>query len=144
MKDRPGKHWSPHGGRPSYTRSEMHQAEMDSPLAVCEHHQRGIKVEVEYIGEGLSGDFDASDPNDIPMVRFRVFDYLREPDDYEYDSYCTQIPATMPLKMMESFACALAQRLADTDEGWKHLLQEWSWTNEEDVRRIHAKRTGPK
>jgi hypothetical protein len=136
-----GKHWSPLGkGRPSYTRGEMDEAEADSPLAVCEHHQRGIKVEIEYIGEGLEGDFHHADPQDIPLVRFRVFDYLRDEDDYEYDTYCTMIPATMPLKQLESFACELAERLADTDEGWKRLLERWSWTNEEDVRRIHAKR----
>jgi hypothetical protein len=137
----PGKHWSPKGkGRPSYSLNEMDEAQDNSPLAVCRHHGGDIKVEIEYLGEGFDGDWDPSDPGDMPLVRFRVFDQRREEGDEEYDSYSTQIPATMPLVMMESFACALAEVLAHEDRGWKRLLQEWSWTTEKDVRRIHKKR----
>lgn len=139
MADR-GKHWSPTGsGRPSYTRAEMDEAEADSPLAVCEDYGSGIRVELEYIGEGYDGDWDPENPQDAPLLRFRVFDRVREEGDEEYDSYCTQIPATMPLVMMKSFACELAERLSN-DEAWKSLLDQWSWADEAWVKRIHEKR----
>lgn len=141
MTKDPGKHWSPKGkrGRPSYLRSEMDDAQNDSPLAVCEHYGSGVRVEMEYIGEGYNGDWDPFDPQDAPLVRFRVFDRTREEGDQELDSYCTQIPATMPVAMMESFACELATVLAN-EESWKHLLQQWSWADEASVKRIYEKR----
>jgi hypothetical protein len=121
----------------------MDEAINDSPLVVCEDFDTGIKVELEYIGEGFDGDFDESDPTDQPLIRFRVFDFQnlsgRVEENSFFDSYCTQIPATMPLRLLHSFACEMVRRLGD-DEFWKHLLAQWSWSTEGDVRRIHQVR----
>lgn len=142
MKKDPGKHWSPKGTRrPSYTVQELLK-EGETKLASCLiHSDRGgdIKVDIEWLGEGRDGDFDPADSEDIPLVRFTVYDYAREEGDEVYDTYCTQVPATMPLIMLESFACAFARRLNDEDS-WKRLVQEWSWTDEKDVRLMHEKR----
>lgn len=142
MKKDPGKHWSPKGtGRPSYTATELLK-EGEIKLASCliQSKYRGdIRVDIEWLGEGRDGDFDPADPNDVPLVRFTIYDYDREEDDQVYDTYCTQVPATMPLAMLESFACALARRL-EGEESWKRLVQEWSWSDEKDVRRMHEKR----
>ncbi len=60
-----------------------------------------IKVELEYIGEGWDGDYDPSDPEDEPLLRFTVL--IKSDDTHlDYDwvqiddaSYCTRLPATL-------------------------------------------------
>ncbi len=56
-----------------------------------------VKVEIEWIGEGIEGDYYENDPEDIPLLRFSV--YKREGDDYweavDDASYCTNLPATV-------------------------------------------------
>lgn len=54
------------------------------------------RVEVTDIGEGYSGDYDESDPNDRPLVRFYVSKWNPEIGDFEDlvdASYCTLIHA---------------------------------------------------
>jgi len=56
------------------------------------HLERGnFRVAWEYIGEGLSGDYNENDPNDSPMLRFYCEEY-KDGDWYELPSgsYCTQ------------------------------------------------------
>ncbi len=86
-----------------------------------------VKVVIEWIGEGIDGDYDEEDPDDEPLCRFSVYrrydrDERMDPhflDDHtpwgEYDidegwravadaSYCTQLKATLPRERLEKAA----------------------------------------
>ena len=62
-----------------------------------------LRVTWEYIGEGLSGDYNHEDPQDVPLLRFTVSrripgmadDTGVEPDEWQQlddASYCTRMP----------------------------------------------------
>ena len=112
------------------------------------------RVEIGWIGEGNSGDYDEDDPKDTPLLRFDALDLAahKTPQEceggeacYERDprcrsaqdaSYCTQLPATLPKDVLTSVCRAIAQDIADKPH-WKRLLEEWSWVNEARARGIH-------
>lgn len=53
-----------------------------------------IMVELEDIGEGYNGDWNADNPNDIPLLRFTVSRIENgEPQQIDDASYCTLINA---------------------------------------------------
>lgn len=105
-----------------------------------------VKVEFENIGEGLSGDYNPLDPDDINLLRF----YVSVFDDGEWvekddASYCTYIPeeATVEQKkaalelLLDRFYDALSQ---DVTVSVKKLGEELSYISLEDVGRyINAK-----
>jgi len=54
------------------------------------------KIEFDYIGEGLSGDYDPDDPNDRPLLRFYVSKVDFATNEWEMvdgGSYCTYVDA---------------------------------------------------
>lgn len=53
---------------------------------VAEHDN--IKVVLEHIGEGINGEFDPEDPNDVPLIRFTIYKDGEQVDDA---SYCTNL-----------------------------------------------------
>ena len=62
---------------------------------MCELIRDNIKVELVELGEGLSGDYNPDDPNDIELLRFYVA--IHKGDDWEDiddASYCTQMPVS--------------------------------------------------
>lgn len=92
-----------------------------------------VRVEWEAIGEGLHGDYDAMDPEDIELLRFSV-SVLRDGlwEEKKDGSYCTQFPvsATAVEKLagleilLEQFYDALS---ADIDVSVKRLGEQLSW-----------------
>lgn len=56
-----------------------------------------VRVELITIGEGLHGDYNADDPEDVELLRF----YVEKKDDNEMfnpiedGSYCTLLPASL-------------------------------------------------
>lgn len=70
-------------------------------IAVSEHDDNPVAIEGEKIrvewynaNEGLCGDYNPEDPDDINLLRFDVYRVVR--DDYEAvedASYCTETPA---------------------------------------------------
>lgn len=71
-----------------------------------------VMVELDNIGEGIEGDYDPNDPNDVPLMRFTLYRYCDDPNHdgiknnfegtgYEKNewmavrdgSYCTQLRA---------------------------------------------------
>jgi hypothetical protein len=51
----------------------------------------GYRVTLEHIGEGLDGDYDPEDADDVRLLRFSV-DRI---EPVENGSYCTQLPITI-------------------------------------------------
>lgn len=106
------------------------------------------RVEFEWIGEGLNGDYDADDPDDVPVLRFTATDLAADvPDEHpsrsaQDNSFATMMPATLPRAVVESVAKFLAHELADLPR-WK-ILEERSWLDGKAARKIHAAKKGRK
>lgn len=94
---------------------------------------QNIAIELTWIGEGWEGDYDESDPEDEPMLRFTV---MRLEDGewqaVEDASYCTALPATIS----NEDGVIAARIIADYIRGKTHIKKtcEWlSWINVHDV-----------
>lgn len=94
---------------------------------------RNIKVEWTDIGEGLSGDYDPDNPEDISLLRFDVY-VVRDGQWSEVDdaSYCTQMPAGTDVETLKRAAAYLAKKYADVltddpDTSVKKLGERLSW-----------------
>ena len=109
-----------------------------------------IRVDLVNIGEGLSGDYDPEDPDDINLLRFDV--YVKNPDadeDYtdgwievEDASYCTQLAADLPEEVLEKAIRVIFKAYRDEISSYedylngpsvKKLGEELSWISETSV-----------
>lgn len=102
-----------------------------------------VRVSIGWIGEGISGEFNEDDPGDAPLLRFDAYD-LAHPDENDWDcrsrqdaSYCTCLPAWLPVSVLTAVCRAIAESIAD-ESHWKRLLEEWSWADEDDAKAIAA------
>lgn len=56
--------------------------------------KNSIRIELVNLGEGLSGDYDPTNPEDVNLLRFDVSRKVgRRWEEIPDASYCTQIPA---------------------------------------------------
>lgn len=101
-------------------------------------HSGNVRVEIEWIGEGIQGDYDEDDSEDIPLLRFSV--YKREEGDYweEVDdaSYCTQLPATIHPNIARRAARYIMDWVeAPLKEGYsiKKICERLSWLDVETL-----------
>lgn len=73
-----------------------------------------IRMELEDVGEGRSGDYNPDDPADTPMLRFSF--YAKNPGD-EYlvaldnTSYCSSIDARAPWEVQIACACDIFSKV---------------------------------
>ena len=57
-----------------------------------------LKLELQNIGEGLAGDYDPNDPNDVPLLRFYLSRRTHgDWEEVESASRCTMIDARAPI-----------------------------------------------
>lgn len=64
--------------------------------------KENVKVELEYIGEGIYGDYNEVDPNDTQLLRFSV--WVKDGEEWvevEKASYCTQVIVETPEKIQK-------------------------------------------
>ena len=102
-----------------------------------------VIVELEYIGEGRSGDYDPDDPNDEPLMRFRVLQADEDGDISEVDnaSYCTLISAALPKEKLKALATLILNKVADPvvrGASIKKLCEELSWIDESWIEKERA------
>ena len=82
---------------------------IDNGETVMSIEDETIKIEFNNIGEGLCGDYNPNNPNDINLLRFDA--YVSNPDgDKEYNtdwlpiddaSYCTRLPVNTPIDILK-------------------------------------------
>ena len=99
-----------------------------------------ISIEGDYIradwynaGEGLCGDYNPEDPDDINLLRFDI--YRKEDDKWktvEDASYCTRVPADTEKEKLSELLLVIYKRynevLKDAPEASvKKLGEELSW-----------------
>lgn len=114
---------------------------------ILEIEDSRLKVELADIGEGFNGDYNPDDPQDVPLVRFYV--YEREgadalacendmPDNDGWvpvreSSCCTGIPVDSPRHELEEYAQIVFDEFADalpvkdTGASVKSLADRLSW-----------------
>lgn len=80
-------------------------------------------VELEDIGEGISGDYDPDDPTDVALLRFTV---LRNGEPMDDASYCTNIPASTPENVQIELATFIMDEVYGL-ENVKKLCERLSW-----------------
>ena len=70
---------------------------MQGEFPAISFEKHGVKVEVDWLGEGGSGDYDPDDPEDTPVLRFDVYSRKDRGDweQVEDASYCTAMPAML-------------------------------------------------
>lgn len=101
-----------------------------------------VKVTLQYIGEGKSGDYTGEE-DDIPLIRFSV--NKKEPANYSYpgaehpdwdwcevenSSYCTQIPVDTSKEELEKIASFILDKVEESvtiGDGIKRLCEELSY-----------------
>lgn len=98
---------------------------------------RNVKVEWVNLNEGIHGDYDPDDPNDINFLRFDVL-VLHNGGWQEVTdaSYCTQMCANAPLEVLKQAALYLAREYANILENnpkasVKKLGEGLSWISPE-------------
>lgn len=97
-----------------------------------------VKVEWVNIGEGICGDYDASNPEDIELLRFYVS--IREGEteewqDVEDASYCTNFPVnsddTVKSKALKLIMKRIYRKVV-TGGSIKKICEELSHISEKD------------
>lgn len=89
-----------------------------------------FRVEWTYIGEGINGDFNKEDQNDVPLLRFYVSELNDEGEWDEIGSYCTLFPLNTTKEDQEKALVLIMNRVETAchrESGIRHELEELSW-----------------
>ena len=90
-------------------------------------------------GEGICGDYNPEDPDDIPLLRFDI--YIKQGDDWEPvddASYCTRMPVTERLEMLTRSLYVIFKEYNDVlkddpEASVKKLGESLSWISPDDL-----------
>lgn len=92
--------------------------------------ERGsVKVALEWIEEGTSGDYDPEDDDDTPLLRFTVF---KDEEQVQYGSFCTLMPITITPTQAYKVVVLLMDAFYDAvmgEESIKTRAEDLSWMN---------------
>jgi hypothetical protein len=100
----------------------------------------GVVVYLEDIGEGLSGEYDPSDPNDVELLRMTVCRggaTVNEDEPVEDGSYCTGISAYASREELRRLCEIIMDRVhgpLTAGQSIKRICEELSWLSEEDLK----------
>jgi len=95
----------------------------------------GVTVELDDIGEGLSGDYDPEDKDDVPLLRFTVSKlttFGNEPVDDA--SYCTQVPTNITIVEATKILGAIMNEVFEPvtqGHSIKKMCERLSWIDRE-------------
>ena len=92
---------------------------------------QGVTVELEDIGEGLSGDYDPKDKDDVPLLRFTV---LKGNEPVEDASYCTQVPTNITIVEATKILGAIMNEVFEPimqGHSIKKMCERLSWIDRE-------------
>ena len=91
------------------------------------------RVRWHYEGEGRSGDYDDTDENDVPLLRFSCewLDACGEWLELEGGSYCTQMPISSSLDHLLQGAARILCAIKGV-RPTKRALERLSWMKPDD------------
>jgi hypothetical protein len=96
-----------------------------------------VQVELEDLGEGISGDYDPNDPDDYPHLRFTVSQLVDgEWEQVDSGSYCTTLNADTTLYHRKYAFCqfvisAVYDKVMSGDS-IKKVCEDLSWFSFEE------------
>ena len=103
-----------------------------------------VMVEWAELGEGIDGDYDENDPNDIELLRFdvsRLIDSEWQPIDDA--SYCTQVPVSATPEQREKGLQWIMDEVYDRasqDYSIKKICEHLSWISLKSIETDNLKR----
>lgn len=103
---------------------------MDFAFTEMKDSRGDLEAIWEWIGEGWSGDYDETDPDDMPLLRFSVY---RDGEQVDDASYCTRMPINAPDWMLWRGLQLILD--ACDDPSPKRRLEELSWLSPADFER---------
>ena len=104
-----------------------------------------FKAVWEWIGEGNSGEYNPSDLNDVPLLRFSCYVKDTKADPNEEDSwtqiddasYCTNMPVTTPRADLAVALDSILREIQDCYPSCKRTMEWMSWIGPKDL--VHKK-----
>ena len=99
-----------------------------------------VKVVWEASGEGVCGEYDPDDPNDVELLRFAVYHKTSPYFDWtEVDdaSYCTQVPVNTPSETLTVLLARIFNEVYDyvqAGESIKKICERLSWIAVDDAK----------
>ena len=103
---------------------------------------KGLSVFLSWdCGEGVCGDYDPEDDDDVPLLRFDVI-YGKDPEQVENGSYCTQLEATDDRRLLVKAAQTILKEAENSlsvkedgtleRNGFKRTMEWLSWIQVKD------------
>lgn len=72
------------------------------------------KVEFCYLDEGLNGNYDADDPDDVALLRFDIYEMVDgEWQAMDDGSYCTQMPVDTDAEIIQQALALIMENTYD-------------------------------
>lgn len=94
--------------------------------------RNNVRIDWVNLGEGLDGDYDPTDKYDANLLRFDVYRFDgNEWQAIEDGSYCTQVNATTPQKILIDYLVHFMDTIYDDVSAHgkaKRLCEQLSWT----------------
>ena len=92
------------------------------------------RVTWTWLEEGWYGNYDADDPDDVPLLRFDCYRKVKgEWESMDDASYCTRMPIDCPREYLEKAAKILMGVAQDSEDiSMKKRFEELSWFCPED------------
>ena len=112
---------------------------MKSTLIKTDKEGTSVSVEFENIGEGISGDYNANDPDDINLLRVTIYvaGRLGLYSAIDDASYCTQMPASCSMNVLEKALDMIMDTVFDdviAGNSIKKTCEKISWISPESVK----------
>jgi len=98
-----------------------------------------VKVEWSDLGEGISGEYNPNNPDDVKLFRFDVS--VRRKGDMDYEavdnaSYCTQVSMDTPRHLLEKGLTIIMDKVYAPlvkEESVKRICEKLSWLDAETI-----------
>jgi hypothetical protein len=123
--------WASHHVRPSVGSRAAHRASPQEfgELTFESAAAPGWSLTWSWEGEGLSGDYEPDDPDDVPVLRATL---ARDREIVDDGSYATLAPTWTPRWDLERMSELLLARIADEgprllDRGAGRIMERWTW-----------------
>jgi len=104
--------------------------------------RKNVRVTLEWIGEGMDGDYHPEDEEDYPHLRFTVAKYENgEWMDIDDASYCTLLNARADravLRYAAEFLLNEVEELVNSGTSIKKLCERLSWIGENSIAVIQS------
>lgn len=87
-------------------------------------------VVLEYLDEGYNGDYMETDPDDVPLLRFSIYEKKgKEWEQVERGSMCTGLPITITKKQQDQVLKHIMSKVKGK-ESIKRIVEDLSFMDE--------------